>query len=351
MKQLEDVQKVNLENLQQAFVNGDTRVGGYPTRLMIEPTNVCDLKCPYCPTGTGTMKRANGFLSFENFKKSVDNLMPYLTTVVTWNYGEPFLNKNLNRMFRYAADQGLSTVCSTNGHPLHHHFPDGIQPILDSGLDRLMISIDGATAATHEKYRVGSKLDPVLKGLRYLIEERDRQGRNTPHVDMQFIVFKHNENEVPAIVDLAKDIGVDSLSLKSANLTMSDIMLTDMDADKAREALKKRVVESLPSDAKHSRYDEDGNIIGLPEKGCARLYEMVVVNWDGSVSPCCYDFNSRFELGNAFQDDLKNIWNGPNYADLRAKVSQSRQLVPMCSVCTYGAGSIRDRMVVGKEDY
>jgi radical SAM protein with 4Fe4S-binding SPASM domain len=351
MKQLGDVRKTNLENLQRSFAAGDAKVGGYPTRLMIEPTNVCDLKCPYCPTGTGTMDRANGFLTFDNFKRAVDDLMPYLTTVVTWNYGEPFLNKQINKMFRYAADLDLVTVCSTNGHPFHHRFPEGIQPLLDSGIDRLMISIDGATAATHEKYRIGSDLDAVVKGLRFFIEERNRQGLKKPHVDLQFIVFKHNEDEVPAITQLAKDIGVDSLSLKSANLTMADVMLTDLDADKAREALKERVNEDLPSDAKHARYDEDGQVIGLPEKGCARLYEMVVVNWDGKVSPCCYDVNAKFDLGNAFEVDIKKLWNGPNYTDLRSKVAQSRQLVPMCSVCTYGAGKVRDRMAVGKEEF
>ncbi len=351
MKQIDDLRKTNLENLQTAFEASDVRVHGFPTRLMIEPTNVCDLKCPFCPTGAGTMARANGFLSFDNFKKAVDDLLPYLTTVVTWNYGEPFLNKDLNRMFRYAADQGLVTICSTNGFPLHHRFPAGIQPILESGLDRLMISIDGAKPETHALYRVGSELQPVLRGLGHLIEERERQGRDKPHIDMQFIVFQHNEHELDDIIRISKDIGVDTLSIKSANLTMSDVMETDMDAAEVMAALKQRAAQSLPKNSKHARYDEDGNILDMPEKGCARLYEMVVVNWDGSVSPCCYDFNSTFDLGNAFEDDLAKLWNGPNYQDLRAKVATSRQLVPMCSVCTYGAGKVRDRMKVGEEDF
>ena len=125
---------------------------GSPPVVMIEPTNICNLKCPLCPSGNGTLKRTKGYMNFNVFKKIIDEIQATAFMVVLWNQGEPYLNKDFSKMVKYASDRGLFTLVSTNG-----NIAFNAEEVVNSGLDSMIISLDGTTQETYNKYRVNAK--------------------------------------------------------------------------------------------------------------------------------------------------------------------------------------------------
>jgi radical SAM protein with 4Fe4S-binding SPASM domain len=275
-------------------------------------------------------------MKFVNYKGLLDDLAPYVSTVVMWNYGEPFLNPDVYSMIEYASTLDMRTVCSTNGYPLHSDFPNNIDRLLDSKLDHLIVCLDGASQESHTKYRVGSNFEAIVTGLKELVRRRELKQSGDLNIELQFIVMKHNENEIGTITQLARDIGVDTLSLKTVNLTMvaPPTTLDDVEATKTHFSHMASVYE--PTVKVFSRYKDGICGSNAPTHGCARLWEMVVVNWDGTVSPCCYDVNATIKLGNAFETGIREIWNSAEYQMLRAKVLDGRKNVSICSTCSDG---------------
>lgn len=313
-------------------------VRGYPTKLMIEPTSICDLRCPLCPTGSRTLTRTKGVLSLDLFHALIDELDPYLSTLLLWNYGEPFLNPRIFDMIAYSHDRGIRTVCSTNGYPLHIRFPENIVNLLRCGLDHLIVSVDGAKPETHSTYRIGSDLAALIRGLRTLVELKRSEAVNAPLIEVRFLVMRHNEAELMEMHRLARDIGVDRLSIKTVNLSMLDTPRTRDEIIQHQRKLHQLAQVFLPSDPALSRYDARlCQPRGAAVSGCARLWEMPVVQHDGDVVPCCYDVTASMVLGNCLQQSITSIWNSREYQDLRRAVAQSRTIVPLCSVCTDGA--------------
>ena len=134
---------------------------GSPPVVMIEPTNICNLQCPLCPSGNGTLKREKGYMYFDVFKKIVDDIYKTAFMVVLWNQGEPYLNKEFSKMVKYASDRGLFTLVSTNG-----NIDYDAEEVVNSGLDSMIVSLDGTTQESYNKYRINGKLDKVLEGVK-----------------------------------------------------------------------------------------------------------------------------------------------------------------------------------------
>lgn len=355
--EIESLRRERLKNLQRlgaAYKQQYEVIPAFPYTLMLEPTNVCNLACPLCPTGAGTLKRRKGSMSFDNFKKVVDDLSGSLLQVVMWNYGEPYLNKDLGRMIDYCRSLDIHTTVSTNGFPLQRGDSALLTRIIQSAPDRLIVSIDGATPETHETYRVGSSFEKILNGLKQFLKIRNDRGLRKPVVEAQFIVMGHNQHELEAYSALMREIGVDVVTFKSVNLSMSDAPKSRAEA---AEALERREANRnyLPQDRDLSRYDEHLRGKHVPLRGCARPWEMIVVNQDGEIAPCCYDIEASLHLGNAFQQDAKTIWNSEPYKDLRRKLKLGRDQIPLCSVCTDQAPTVlwrweNDQPKGGKND-
>lgn len=335
----ESVRDTNRQALLRNYLDQALKLEGLPHRLMIEPANICDLRCPLCPTGNGTLERAKGLLSFDNFLRAVKPLQHVLDEIIFWNYGEPFLNPVLGTMFRYARDCGIRTSCSTNGLPLHQKYPIGIAALLDQPPDTLIISIDGATNESHAQYRVGSRLDRLLVGLEHLLAERSRRALVAPTVELQFIVMKHNEHELNEIRRIAAQIGVDKLSIKSVNLGMALVPQSHSEVSTVRDKQRELGKTYLPLASKLSRYvPQDASVPKhAPTAGCVRPWSMIVVNRGGEISPCCYDINAAMSLGNAFTEDIADLWNSHSYQDLRRRLLDGRKNIPLCSTCTDGS--------------
>lgn len=293
------------------------RVWGLPPILMVEPTNICPLQCPLCPTGIGQMTRTRGMMPFPLFKQAIDEVDPVY--VYLWNWGEPLLNPEIYDMIEYAHEKMVYTKLSTNAHFLDDRAAD---KLAESGLDYLIVSLDGASEKTYTRYRKEGDYGKVINNLISLVDRKP----DSLHAALQFIIMKHNQHELDEIKTLAKNIGVDELLLKTASVD-----LIDYDTEEQR---KKNLREYLP-DTEHQRriYQEHRK-----HTFCDRPWVSAVINWDGAVTPCCYDYDGRITLGNIRYAPFRQAWNSPAYRKLRQTIKKDRNMIPLCVKCPIGSG-------------
>lgn len=297
-------------------------VWGYPPILMVEPTNICNLKCPMCPSGNGEMRRPRGKLDLDNFKRLMDEIGHYIYQVQFWNQGEPFINQSLLEFIHYAKQKGLMTQTSTNGHFIRTD--QMAELVVASGLDQIIFSMDGTNQETYEKYRVGGDFHLVLETLGRFSRAKKKMASKTPLIELQFLVFKHNQDELETIIKIAQKHEVNRLSFKTAQV---------YSADQGREF--------LPSDERFQRYQFDGDTFSLKSdlpNWCKRLWLNSTVNWDGSVSPCCFDKDAEYAFANIFENEstFKETWKNKKYLQFRKNVIKNRKGIEICSNCTEG---------------
>ena len=290
---------------------------GFSGKLIIEPTNICNLKCPLCPTAHN-MLREKGVLGLEAFNNIVDDIAP-ITKSINMNFaGEPLLNKDIFKMAKYAESKGLKTMISTNTTILARY----VDEIFDSEISRITVCLDGASKETHENYRIGSDFEKIKENIRLICQEKKERNLTKPQVTLQFVVMKHNEHEVGDIIEIARSLGVDNLNLKTVSLG------SWVDVDKRRRLAKKW----LPSNQRYSRYeirDEAPQVKSKP-KICGWIRQSVIL-WNGDVTVCCYDFNGELVVGNIFKEPFRKIWNSARYKKIRKAVV--RKELELCKKC------------------
>lgn len=294
---------------------------GYPVSISFEPTTSCNLRCPECPSGLRQFTRPTGMLQKNFFKETIDDLYKELMYLIFYFQGEPFLNPEFLEMVRYAHLKGIYTATSTNAHYLTD---EKAKQTVESGLDRLIISIDGTTQGVYEQYRIGGKLDKVLEGAKNIVKWKKALKSKTPFVFFQFLVVKPNEHQIEEIKKLGAAIGVDQVRFKTAQVY-------DYETDPNN---------LIPSSNKYSRYkkDKNGNIqikSGL-QNHCWKLWHSNVITWDGIVVPCCFDKDATHQLGNLQTQSFKDIWHNSNYAQFRKELMSSRKNINICSNCSEG---------------
>ena len=300
-----------------------------PSTLMVEPTNTCNLHCPACPTGAGTLNRPPRTMTFDEFRSVLDQAMDppgYLQRVTLFNYGEPFLCKHLLKMVRYAAEHGMETFTSTNG---HFFGSDEIaRNVVESGLTELIICLDGADQETISRYRKKARFDDILEGIRRVVRAKREGGQGTPLIELQFIVMKHNGHQIDQMRKIAGELGADRFIAKTVGINPTD------------PNFQRLAEELLPMDLSESRYERrpDGSLAlkGEPARGCEYIYSTAVINSNGNVVPCCYDIHSDYVMGNAFEEPLGGIWCGEKFQAFRRRVRRSRGSIPMCGMCPEG---------------
>ena len=293
---------------------------GMPTSLAFEPTTACNLGCPECPSGLKQFTRATGNLKLDFFRTSIDQVRDRLSYLTFYFQGEPYIHPQFTEMVRYAHEQGIYTATSTNAHFLT---PEQAQKTIEAGLDRLIISIDGTTQEVYEQYRKQGKLSKVLEGTKNMVEAKRKAGSQTPHLIFQFLVVKPNEHQIEEVHALGRELGVDEVRLKTAQV---------YDYENGNPL--------IPTNEKYSRYarQADGTYKvknGL-ENHCWRMWQSCVITWNGLVVPCCFDKDAKHQLGDMKTADFKQIWKSPSYQNFRAQVLTDRQSIDICKNCTEG---------------
>lgn len=293
---------------------------GLPMTISVEPTTACNLRCPECPSGLRSFSRDTGNLKADFFRETIDQLYKQLIYLIFYFQGEPYINPSFLDMVRYANDKGIYTVTSTNGHFLSI---DNCEKTIASGLDRIIISVDGTTQETYESYRKEGKLEVVLQGAKNLVKTKKEMKSATPHIIFQFLVVKPNEHQIPDIYQLAKEIGVDEVKLKTAQLY----------DHKFGNPL-------MPTQAKYSRYQENEHgefsIKNKLDDHCWKLWHACVITWDGMVVPCCFDKDASHRLGDLKKESFEDIWNGGEYLKFRKRILKGRDTIDICQNCTEG---------------
>ena len=300
---------------------------GWPTHLQIEPTTYCNLRCLLCPVNTG-LGRPCGHMDFKVFQKVVDEVGAYLFFILLWDWGEPFLNPEIYAMIRYAVERGIKVVSSTNGHLFAQY--DHADRVVRSGLDTLIVALDGITQETYEGYRQGGKLDTVLQGIRTIVARKRALHSDTPLLNLRFLVMRHNEHEIPRLPDLARSLGVDALTFNTLNSHCQE-------TDPGRRArFEARYQQMLPQNQRYQRfrYTATGEKMRVPRNPCKRLWNNPVIHWDGTVSSCFFDYAEARNLGNLNQDTLATIWQGAKYRQLRRTFRSEWEKLSLCCDCS-----------------
>jgi radical SAM protein with 4Fe4S-binding SPASM domain len=294
---------------------------GYPVSVSFEPTTSCNLRCPECPSGLRSFTRPTGMLEKDLFRDTIDQLSKELLYLVFYFQGEPYLNPAFLEMVEYASRKGIYTATSTNAHYLSDQHA---KRTVESGLDRLIISIDGTTQEVYEQYRVGGKLEKVLEGARNIVKWKKELNSKTPFVFFQFLVVKPNEHQLEGIRKMAVEIGVDEVRFKTAQVY----------------DYKNDPNQLIPANKKYSRYRKDANgetrIRNSLDNHCWRLWHATVITWDGLVVPCCFDKDAKYRLGDLKGRPFKEIWHNEDYLNFRRQVLQSRKNIDICANCSEG---------------
>jgi MoaA/NifB/PqqE/SkfB family radical SAM enzyme len=315
-------------------------VRGYPSHLFIDVTNICNLKCPLCPTGMGAPGRPKGMMPLAMFKRVIDEMGKYLISVDLFNWGEPLLNKEIYEMVAYAHKHHIVTSISTN---LNYLPGNSAERLITSGLDILILSIDGASQEVYEKYRVGGNFSKVIDNITAFVKKKRQLGVDHPYIYWQFLVMKHNEHEIETAREMAAELGVDKIAFDHAYLPV---------------ATRREAMNWLPMDSKYHRYNleelekvwdaqedqkellESANESVILEDfkrriNCSWLWTQATINCDGSLSPCCAIFEPAGDFGNLSHESFKNVWNNEKYKASRhfSLTGEVKGPVTICMKC------------------
>jgi radical SAM protein with 4Fe4S-binding SPASM domain len=294
---------------------------GMPISVSFEPTTSCNLRCPECPSGLRAFTRPTGMLEKGFFQKTIDEIHRELIYLIFYFQGEPYLNPSFLEMVRYASQRGIYTATSTNAHYLNS---ENARKTVESGLDRLIISIDGTTQDVYQQYRVGGNLEKVMQGAREIVKWKKTLGSRKPFVIFQFLVVKPNEHQIDEVRQLGRQIGVDAVWFKTAQVY-------DYEND------PNQLITTI---GKYSRYKtgKDGKPVPKNKMSnhCWKLWHANVITWDGLVVPCCFDKDAVHRLGNTRHQTFREIWQSENYRQFRSSLMKGRKNIDICSNCSEG---------------
>lgn len=294
---------------------------GQPFTLSIEPTTACNLACSECPSGLKQFTRPTGKLNLELHDKMLQQVHKSVFYINYYFQGEPFLNPKFLSFIRQAKQYNIYTATSTNAHFIDQK---KAEEIVASGLDRLIISIDGLTQETYQNYRVNGKLEKVIAASNFLIKAKKQAKSNTPFLIFQLLAVAPNEHEIPEIFQLGKSLGIDEVRIKTAQL---------YDYQNGNPL--------MPKNEKYARYKQqkDGTYKLKYKTGnhCWRMWSGSVLTWDGKVVPCCFDKDAQHILGSLETASFQEIWGNTNYQAMRGAILTKRNEIDICKNCSEGA--------------
>jgi len=363
---------------------------GNPLAVSIEPTNTCNLRCPECPAGTNDLTRPHGFMKPELFKSIIGQLLPSLSYLTLYFQGEPYLNKYIFNFIAFAESKKIFVASSTNGHFLDEL---SVKQTIESGLNLLIISIDGADQQSYEAYRQGGDFDKVAAGIRLLVNERKRLKRQNPEIVLQCLLLKSTEQHLAEIRKFGNDLGVDKITFKTAQFNdyengnplmpetlkyarykkIAEIKMQNVkckmqnakipghnaetsDPDKINQHINTSAYQHInTSPDQHINTSPHQHINTLAHQhilpsassprysyvpknrmpnACFRMWSSCVITWDGKVVPCCFDKDATHVMGDLTKQDFTEIWRNPQYHDFRQNILRKRKSTAICRNCT-----------------
>ncbi len=317
-----------------------------PSEIILDPANVCNLRCPLCPTGARKLDFDKRFMEIGTFTSIVDRLVrdfPLLCTVHLFSWGEPFLHPDIFRIVRYLKKKGFFILMDSN---FSYARDKGFfVSLVESGLDVLTVSLDGASQESYSAYRQGGDFEMVLANLRLAVETRERLGKKSPDIVWKYIVHRYNEDRVDAAISMARELGI---RLDIVPIGLGDV-LPDMEFE---EPLESRKTRWLPVRDKfvNPAYipGNAGPAQGSRIRFCPFPFKTLVVTPDGKVAPCPVVTSEKNIFGDATKGQVKRIWNNEYFMHARRIFTGKRILKTgartICDRCANAKTIVASRM-------
>jgi radical SAM protein with 4Fe4S-binding SPASM domain len=294
---------------------------GKPVIAQVEPANFCNLECPLCLTTSITNSRPRALLPFQTFINFMDEVGDHLLLLIFWTWGEPFLNPDFFRMVAYAKSKGVVVHTSTNGNvPLTR---EKAEELVESGLDSLVVAVDGATQETYAKYRRGGRLETVIENIKTIQHVRKLKKSLVPRINMRFVVMQHNEAEMEATRNLARGLGVDYFTLKTVDMPIA----RGKDLDRT----------FAPDNLDYRRYAYDQKTFQRQPKPftCMRPWKRITMDALGEIIPCEYDYKNDHSFGNEAELGALGAWKSAAACQFRKQFNLGHNNTYLCRNCTY----------------
>lgn len=270
-----------------------------PAIFSIETSLNCNLKCPECAIGNNLITREHNYMSFEQFKEIADKIKPFasrIEMIYLHLWGEPMLNADIIKIIQYASSFARTNI-STNGLSLSY---EKAEELIKSGVNSIIVSIDGTSQEVYEKYRVGGSLKKALDALKTLQKLNIKYNKKVKIIP-QFIVFRHNEHEMAEFKEICNFMGL-SPCFKSPYIRPNSIFF--------ESTLKKYLRKRFRSEA----------LLKKAMRFCQDPRKVFTILLDGTVVACCYDHNKVTNFGNIFSQDVLGIWRSSKFLDFRRKI-------------------------------
>ena len=257
-------------------------------------------------------------MPFEMFKKIVDEIGVFLIHIDFCNWGEPLLNEEIFHMIKYAKNFCIHAKLDTNFNICDDKRAENL---INSGLDKIILSIDGASQQTYEKYRRGGDFERVLKNVQLLVKKREESNGKKPEIEWQFLVFRHNEHEIEKAKEMAHNMGVDDINFTPPYVGSIEWLAS---------------IEPFRS----KYYEISGEKMEFKKSGreeiCNWLWDGITINSNGSISPCCSVEDAKDDFFSTFPDkSFDEIWNSERFIDARKHVvnDKDRRMENSDNIC------------------
>jgi MoaA/NifB/PqqE/SkfB family radical SAM enzyme len=267
-----------------------------------EVTDHCNAECVMCPRDLHKLGRPHGIMSQAKFEKSIDEVVGLgCKQIVLTGFGEPLIDKKLELKVAYAKSKGLRTYFISNASLLTRKRATGL---INAGLDELRISYYGMKKETYERVMVGLNFDVTMKNLLGFLELRKELDSKRPRLELNWLELPENAGDTEAFREYWEPLA-DAIEIwKPHNFG---------DGRDYRQRFEDLAMKTT---------------CGRPENGPLQI------QWNGEVIPCCYDYNNKIVLGNAFQQPVLDVLNGEKYQLLRnAHKEKNFGLFPFCDQC------------------
>ncbi len=305
-----------------------------PKKIHLEAMGACQLKCPECPTASGAIRPniASGYLQAEKFKELIE-ANPSIQHVELSNYGEIFLNPQIVEIIKIAHEQGIR-LTADNGVNLNTMKEKVLEGLVKYQLKSMSCSIDGASDETYRIYRVKGNFDTVIDNIKRINEYKKKYNTPYPVMSWQFIVFGHNEHELPKAREMARELGMDFKPKLNWSEEYSPI--------KDRQFVELQIGK----EASRSQYKEATGV-DYSRSICHQLWFEQQINWDGKLLGCCRNFWGDFG-DNVFEHGLEKAINNPKIKEARAMLqghAEPRDDIP-CTTCDIYIGMRADNKYI-----